>query len=519
MTERRVSVRRDGRLRVNINGATSHALISRYRRPTDTCTRPIPRRGPASKKSLLLGGAGLLLLAWMLWEAAPDEMLPLIPESLFFLLTLVLIGIVSIVMLNFEAQRQFSSLHVVHWTFVYLFLFIAPAIQFRMGRFPWGHLSADQYDLLALTNMAILLWSCAWILSRLLQIRVLKRLRFVPGPTVSLFGIQLAVVLAVLVAIFLVYSLGLENLLFRGRFTAEFDERFGSGPMAQITYFCLRGIPVAAFAGVTVILLRSRKVSLKSLVLLISTVGSLLVTNFPLGGARYWIGSVYLGILLLLFGNRARSNWPLVLILIGSVLWLYPRFGPLRDPGASWHPEVLATDFYDSVSRGDFDAYTMIAHTIDYVRNEGVTYGRQLLGAVLFWVPRKWWDEKPVGSGWVVADSIGLPWRNVSSPLIAEGLINFGWLGIGAFSFLYSWLLGYVERWSHAMSELRPVPLVVVLYPFLHGFVFFQMRGDLLSSTAYMVAFVVSFTPLIVGSIRCSWRYTNVSARRGVDRR
>lgn len=152
---------------------------------------------------------------------------------------------------------------------------------------------------------------------------------------------------------------------------------------------------------------------------------------------------------------------------------------------------------------GDFDAYANIVHTIHYVQENGVTWGRQLLGSVFFFIPRTIWLNKPVGSGHVVAKYFYFPNFNVSSPLQAEALINFGIIGFPIFAMIFGRILRNVDDcYKNRINQLRINPdslaFIDVVYPFWLGFVFFISRGDLMSSFAYMVGFTLAGLPLII---------------------
>lgn len=151
-----------------------------------------------------------------------------------------------------------------------------------------------------------------------------------------------------------------------------------------------------------------------------------------------------------------------------------------------------------SLATGDFDAYSMVGYTASYVENgPGITYGRQLLGVLLFFVPRSMWPDKPIGSGATVAGEEELIFNNVSSSPIAEGLINFGWVGIVVFAIVLCWLFGVLDAAFWKAKGGGEGTLTQVIYPFYIGFAFFLMRGDLLSSTAFIVGFSVAFLPLL----------------------
>ena len=60
----------------------------------------------------------------------------------------------------------------------------------------------------------------------------------------------------------------------------------------------------------------------------------------------------------------------------------------------------------------------------------GMQWGRQLLGALLFFVPSAVWSGKPLASGIFIANYLianySMWFTNLSAPLIAEGYLDFG---------------------------------------------------------------------------------------------
>jgi hypothetical protein len=58
---------------------------------------------------------------------------------------------------------------------------------------------------------------------------------------------------------------------------------------------------------------------------------------------------------------------------------------------------------------------------IKYSEIESITYGRQLVGALLFFVPSSLWPNKPIGSGTLVAENMLMTrysfwYTNISMP-------------------------------------------------------------------------------------------------------
>ena len=143
---------------------------------------------------------------------------------------------------------------------------------------------------------------------------------------------------------------------------------------------------------------------------------------------------------------------------------------------------------------GGYDAFSIIEGARKYVEVADFTYGYQLLGSLFFFVPRSIWVTKPIGSGAMISTFMGQSFTNISCPLIAEGYVNFGILGVILFALVTGALCTVVDRkyWENAPENLN-FSLIKVLYPVLPPYFFFMLRGDLMSSFAYTSAYVVTF--------------------------
>lgn len=471
------------------------------------------KRPPHRRLAHLVASFVLAAIPVLLWVSAPSSSVPgknpaglVVPNVIvfdldpFYLFSLSLIGLLTVVMIGIEAARAAFSLHLAHWIFVYVFFFTTPLVQYRIGTFPWGKLTSLDRDTLLYTNLAILLWCVAWIVTRIAQTRGLLHLPTVIGPRASQAGVWLSAVLAAFATAYLISWLGPLALLSRAEdYTAS--QNISSVDLLVEKLF--RVFPVAATAGALWLLRKNRPPLQARLGLVFASVGLLLIADFPLGTARYLVGAVYLGLLLTLFGRRLRTGWPLVFLMVGGLLVVFPLLSTLRYVTSLQQAVFFMGSGFNflgpSLATGDFDAYSMVGYTTEYVgEGPGITHGRQLLGVLLFFVPRSLWPDKPVGSGYTVATEGGLSFVNVSSSPIAEALINFGWTGIFLFAFVLCWIFGALDN-SFTIAEHRDHDaLIRLIYPFWVGIAFFLMRGDLLSSTAYIVAFTVAFLPLAV---------------------
>ena len=133
----------------------------------------------------------------------------------------------------------------------------------------------------------------------------------------------------------------------------------------------------------------------------------------------------------------------------------------------------------------------MILYALEY-KYYGITYG-SVIGSVFF-IPRVIWFAKPMGSG-IMLGSFGNSFTNGSSPLIAEGLINFGAIGVMLFGFCYGKLVAYLDMyyWKHIYDEQRWTYLTLI-YPFCLSMFFFMLRGDLMSSFAFSTGHLVVYS-------------------------
>ncbi|GAG18939.1 unnamed protein product, partial [marine sediment metagenome] len=74
----------------------------------------------------------------------------------------------------------------------------------------------------------------------------------------------------------------------------------------------------------------------------------------------------------------------------------------------------------------------------------------------------------------------------------------FGVIGLVVFAFGLGWLLSTLdEQYWDRFESVSPC-ILSVYYPFLLGFIFFLMRGDLMSGFSYTVMFIVAGLPLLI---------------------
>ncbi len=189
------------------------------------------------------------------------------------------------------------------------------------------------------------------------------------------------------------------------------------------------------------------------------------------------------------------------------------RANSVQDAGVASYKQQ---DLQSVVTGGDFDAYMMFVATVSFGQKpDSITWGRQLAGAALFFVPRSLWPDKAYGSGALVVQNTVLSYYNLSEPLPAEGYVNFGAAGVALFAVAFGWILAALDKkyWKDMALSFQARPnLLAITYPLLVGLVMFIMRGALLQSFAFTMG------PVIASWIALNVAYLGSRARSGAGR-
>ena len=400
--------------------------------------------------------------------------------------TFALNGLLGVVMLcKSIADRPFSLVQI-HWMFYLTMFVVAPYSQYLYDYSPWGFaLSSDDYFI---TNCVLLLWGCLFAFfsncGGALKDLGSQKSFYDSLPKIN-GGVATRVFVFSLIATVVVVGLiGFENLFSRDTASVDLDKTAGI-----LFNSCFRPMPVFAFV---LLLARAKQQRKLSPTLVVSFVFVILAC-FPTGMARYNMAFIYGGILILACGPLFEKKGLFPLLLLLGFLIVFPAANAYR------HDDFTLAMFGDALvdalvnlpsgfCTADYDAYSIVARTLRYVNEFGPANGYQLLGVLLFFVPRVIWPEKPVGSGSLIASAQGQSFVNISSPLPAEGVVNFGVVGLILFAVFAAVACRFLDkRFGDSSSVFR------LFYPFACLLFFFMMRGDLLSSFAYSVGGLVSF--------------------------
>jgi hypothetical protein len=130
---------------------------------------------------------------------------------------------------------------------------------------------------------------------------------------------------------------------------------------------------------------------------------------------------------------------------------------------------------------GDFDSFAQFANGINLVDRDLFPYFQQILGPLLFFVPRSIWDSKPRDTGVEIAKQLGLSFQNLSAPWVLEAYANAQLLGLIVTSIFLGFYLSKYDLES--FQNLRSWLLGSILI----GVLFIVLRGSLLQATGRVV--------------------------------
>ncbi|WP_443080510.1 hypothetical protein [Streptomyces sp. PTD5-9] len=207
-----------------------------------------------------------------------------------------------------------------------------------------------------------------------------------------------------------------------------------------------------------------------------------LVVNNPVSNARYWFLTVLVSGLFTAFPRSAAVYRTVLALGVVGALVLFPYADRFRYDSSGYRP-VESSSVFEPLATKDYDQTVMFANTITWVGTRGHTYGRQLAGSALFFVPRSVWSGKPEDTGVRVGQWMGMNMTNLSAPLWTELWVDFGAPGMaGAFA-----LAGYAaartdRRYARAVLREGPGSLSAVAVPLVAGYAFILLRGPLLQA-------------------------------------
>ncbi len=396
-----------------------------------------------------------------------------------------------------ETRRRAFSMAMMHWIFCYLFFFLAGFLQYAHGTFPWSAAPGDNAVILA--NLLLTVWTFLFS-ATCRERRSAKSWRWekIEIPLTDRF-IHVCTALSLLILAYGLVKAGPSALLSRASYYLLYD---GMGQMGTLLLGTILQSATCLSLAFAILRYKQTKRRLLWVDMALCAVAVFFICS-PTGLARYKAATVYIGLLLLVLPMLSRGKKFTYLFLLGmTVAWpVLNVFRLVTVQGFTWS---MVTSLMNSLGEefltANYDAYSMLPVAIEYMGSFGITYGLQLVGAFLFFVPRALWPNKPVGTGCMMFTDLGYSFTNVSAPLPMEGLLNFGYPGVILFALIFGWLFHRLDDhyWRQRETSPQQNTLLSVLYPFMLSPVFFLCRGDMLNSFSFIIGFTAVYLALVI---------------------
>ena len=446
----------------------------------------------------------LLPLVFMLAIPAPVFSLASIPVALIIFYSSTRLAALS-------TSRRQQIVTVTFWVFVYVFLAFCPLLQITSNTFPWG--STPEDDLLTKAALIVLLGLFAFDVGNrfIRQTRTIMVPSFLQRP-LSRIAIWVLSVSALLSSVYLVQRMGGLGMLLSTRLDRYqiLSSEFDLPQMQLLSNLATTPVYVLLVAMLTVWVAkyrRKQKAGLAWVAMTMALLAATLLLNNPVSTARLRVGTILLSLFFLLPWRR-WSNAATVAGLVAGLILVFPFMDLFRNSlDASLSARVADTSMINEVTqKGDFDAFVMIANTAAVTEDTGYQLGRQIGGALLFWVPRAAWPGKPIATGEWVAENVGYSFTNLSAPLWAEFYVDGSWILVFLGFVGYGRLVRILDQWYETSGESAEVKVVSVLVPIYAGYQIFLLRGSLMPAIAYFAP-ILLFAVLSSVSLRKQRRY------------
>lgn len=392
-----------------------------------------------------------------------------------FYLHAIVIGFMCRVCMKDEAGAAFATVT----TFILMFFFVAPIFQLSEFEGYFINNYRPSTNQIVVANFLLIIFSFFFTVTY----RRFNKNTFKPLVSVSAANSQnifpMMVIFAIGAAAWAFSSIELYSVA-----TFEDPTDVGSDIGLTIKHKLFFMIPFAALGFYL-----SKQKNNRNIFILFMLIFLVLMTKNIIFDRRNALGPVYLAILFMFFWKENISSKNVFMIVTPSLLFIFPILSIfINNPIESW-VDVFTLENVLIEIQGHFldmhyDAWANFIASLQYVETEGVRLGQQILGALLFFVPRDIWADKPIASGQMLGEYLVLYYNlwftNISFPLPAEGYVDFGIFGL----ILYAALLGYYSRRldyfiNHGSFVDRTSALYFTFY------LLFVLRGSFLPAFAY----------------------------------
>lgn len=415
-----------------------------------------------------------------------------IPENIFFFLTNFVILFISLVGMLYNPHRYYSLVKV-FFVFNFIFFGFIPLFNEVQDNTIQGNPINIYHKIIV--NIFILLGVFFFVLGSIIRLNFfdhfINRLPEVKKLNISFFIIFFLVSIIILNK----WNFDYKLLFYRG-FNPEYikSENIFSSTIDILLYqIALRPIPIILLF-IFYYNYKKNKINLNLnqkiyniFIFLCLLIFSILLVP-PTGIARFQAASLYIPFIIV-FTKIWERPYIMQLTLLSGLFVILPFLEKFRKFDLNNFSFSINFHF---LKNSTFDAYQNFARAIEL---DFISYGKQLAGSIFFFIPRSIWIEKPKGSGRMLIENYNLEYlnTNIAMPLMAEGYINFGIIGLVIFMIFAGLLFGNLDRVAWKIKKMKQNCIFLYYYYFLFGLMFFLMRGELISSFSFLIIFTIFF--------------------------
>lgn len=412
------------------------------------------------------------------------------------------VTVALLIQLRFAVRDSAGSpADMVLFIFNWLFLDLAPKIQLMSMPQRLINTSTVAVDKVALTNLVCALFMVAFTLFYGFLSKREKQAKpgasggarpaaAAPAPKPREFTAA-AVGLAVLICVFVV------ALAAPSAYQAV-EDKLAASPASLMMKRCLLFLPSATLLVLLNETVRSgRKLLFSRICVLLLLLLLVFITENPYTEKRNALGPVYIALLLVAFQPWFVSWTRRMLLLVGGMVVVFPAVAIFTHN----HQQNLSTvsltqisdqlaDHYFSIN---YDSWANIYTAVEIVKVHGMQWGHQLMGALLFFVPSAVWSSKPQATGIFLADYLitnySMWFTNLSAPLVAEGYLDFGPIGVVLYAAAAAFGVTRLNRMALAGNKWVWYPMAVYAGVFL----MIVLRGSLMIALGFASAAFLAF--------------------------
>lgn len=392
--------------------------------------------------------------------------------------SVVIINYCSIIfsLLIIGIDERIISINKIYGYFMLIFMGISPLCNYLSGYFPWDYFISDYY--LILGHLMVIFWNFVYLILYIYfnrkKVVVHKIIQFNDEKLIPLFNL-----ISTFLFIYALSSIGFNNLLTRNQ------NYISTGGIFDIVLdFILKFGPVITLF----LVIMTKKYNIFTVLNILYLSVIVFILNYPVSSSRFNTAAVGLSILCaIIFKNyykiHNKNSRFMDYIILFSVLIIFPmmsffKFNTLSDLIKTGYTFDISSSF-DSV---DFDAFSFVARGIEYVDENGFTYGKQIINTIFFFVPKAILPIKGIPSGELIVNAQTVNgYNNVSCPFITELFLDFGFIGLIFGPIVLAWIFTKLDNFKSLLLKNNSCfnNYFLCLYSLFFSYQIYMLRGAL----------------------------------------